>query len=91
MLFQHRGMASMEKIDQERFYWFTVQDTSELFIHNNIDVSTFLGDVLDSVLRVRPECRQAFQILAILDQISQLKATDEANQIAKEVLDADTD
>ena len=56
----------MEKIDQERFYWFTVQDTAELFVHNNIDTETFLGDVLDSVLRVRPECRQAFQILGIV-------------------------
>ncbi len=81
-------MASMQKIDQERFYWFTVQDTSELFVHNNIDVSTFLGDVLDSVLRVRPECRQAFQILAILDQISQLKDIDDANDIAIEVFKA---
>ena len=78
----------MEKIDQERFYWFTVQDTSELFVHNNINVETFLGDVLDSVLRVRPECRQAFQILAILDQISQLKDIDDANDIAIEVFKA---
>jgi len=78
----------VEKIDQERFYWFTVQDTSELFVHNNINVETFLGDVLDSVLRVRPECRQAFQILAILDQISQLKDIDDANDIAIEVFKA---
>jgi hypothetical protein len=81
-------MASMQKIDQERFYWFTVQDTSELFVHNNINVETFLGDVLDSVLRVRPECRQAFQILRILDQISQLKDIDDANDIAIEVFKA---
>lgn len=81
----------MEKLDQERFYWFTVQDTAELFVHNNIDVSTFLGDVLDSVLRVRPECRQAFQTLGILDQISQLKDIDDANAVALEVLNADTD
>ena len=83
-----KGRAKMEKLDQERFYWFTVQDTGELFVHNNIDPRTFLGDVLDSVLRVRPECRQAFQILGILDYFTQLKDIDDANQTASEVLEA---
>ena len=78
----------MEKLDQERLYWFTVQDTAELFVHNNIDVSTFLGDVLDSVLRCGPESRQAFQILRILDQFSQLQDIDNANEIADEVFKA---
>ncbi len=88
MLYQHRGMTSMEKLDQERFYWFTVQDTAELFVHNNIDPRTFLGDVLDSVLRVRPESRQAFQILGILDYFTQLKDFDDANDIANQVFKA---
>ena len=83
-----KGRATMEKPDQESFYWFTVQDTAELFVHNNIDPRTFLGDVLDCVLRVRPESRQAFQILGILDYFTQLKDYDDANDIAKQILEA---
>jgi lipoprotein NlpI len=57
-------------------------------VHNNIDPRTFLGDVLDCVLRVRPESRQAFQILGILDYFTQLKDFDDANDIAKQILEA---
>jgi hypothetical protein len=81
----------MEKPDQERFYWFTVNDTAELLTHCNIDTETFISDVLDSVLRVRPETKQAFQLLGILDYFSKLSDTEKANQIAKEVLNADSE
>jgi hypothetical protein len=83
-----KGRAPMEKADQEMMYWHTVHDSAELFVHNNIDPRTFLGDVLDCVLRVRPESRQAFQILGILDYFTQLKDYDDANDIASEVFKA---
>ncbi len=78
----------MEKADQEMMYWHTVHDSAELFAHNNIDPRTFLNDVLDSVLRVRPDDSQAFQILGILDYFTQLKDFDDANDIASEVFKA---
>lgn len=78
----------MEKLDQERFYWFTVQDAAELFVHNNIDTATFLSDVLDCVLRVRPDSKQAFQLLGILDYFSQQLDKDKANEVASEVFKA---
>jgi len=82
----------MEIHEQEQMYWHTVNDVTELLVYYNTDVDTFLGDVLDSILRVRPESRQAFQMLGILEYFSQLSDREKANIIAKEVLeDADTE
>ncbi len=48
-----------------------------------------VSDVLDCVLRTRPECRQAFQLLAMLDHFSQEFATKLANIInAKDINDS---
>ena len=79
----------MEIHEQEQMYWTSVNDVTELLVYYNTDVDTFLGDVLDSILRVRPESRQAFQLLGILDYFSQQLNIDAANQAAKEALDAD--
>jgi hypothetical protein len=79
----------MEIHEQEQMYWTSVNDVTELLVYYNTDVDTFLGDVLDSILRVRPESRQAFQMLGILDYFGQLSDREKANIIAKEVLDAD--
>jgi hypothetical protein len=81
----------MEIHEQEQMYWTTVNDVTELLVYYNTDVDTFLGDVLDSILRVRPESRQAFQMLGILEYFSQLSDREKANLIVREVLDADTE
>lgn len=74
---------------REMIYWSTIHDVTELLVNYNTDTETLLSDVLDSVLRVRPESRQAFQLLGILDYFSQQLNIDAANQAAKEALDAD--
>ena len=79
----------MEIHEQEQMYWTSVNDVTELLVYYNTDVDTFLGDVLDSILRVRPESRQASQMLGILSYFSELDEREKANLIAKEVLDAD--
>ena len=81
----------MEIHEQEQMYWTSVNDVTELLLHYNTDVDTFLGDVLDSILRVRPESRQSFQMLGILDYFGQLSDREKANLIAKEVLDEDAE
>ena len=74
---------------REMIYWSTIHDVTELLVNYNTDTETLLCDVLDSVLRVKPESRQAFQLLGILDYFSQQLNIDAANQAAKEALDAD--
>ena len=74
---------------REMIYWSTIHDVTELLVNYNTDTETLLSDVLDSVLRVKPESRQAFQLLGILDYFSQQLNIDAANQAAKEALDAD--
>ena len=81
----------MEIHEQEQMYWTSVNDVTELLLHYNTDVDTFLGDVLDSILRVRPESRQAAQMLGILAYFSELDDREKANIIVREVLDADSE
>ena len=83
-----KGRATMENEHLDRVYWFTVNDCADMFTDSGVSVETFLGDVLDSVLRVRPESRQAFQLLGILEYFSQLKDIDDANQTASEIFKA---
>ena len=78
----------MQPWETEQMYFSTVHDIAELLVSYNVDTETMLSDVLDAVLRVKPESRQAFQLLGILDYFSQLKSVDEADQIAAEVLNA---
>lgn len=81
----------MQPWETEQMYFSTVHDIAELLVSYNVDTETMVSDVLDCVLRVRPESRQAFQLLGILDYFSQVKATEEANSVAAEVLNADTE
>jgi hypothetical protein len=74
--------------DLERVYWFTVNDCANMFTDSGVNVETFLGDVLDRVLRSRPESRQAYQLLTMIDKLDQQKEIDNANQIASEVFKA---
>jgi hypothetical protein len=83
-----KGGTKMQPWETEQMYFSTVHDIAELLVSYNVDTETMISDVLDCVLRVRPESRQAFQLLGILDYFSQLKATDEANSVAAEVLNA---
>ena len=81
----------MQPWETEQMYFSTVHDIAELLVSYNVDTETMVSDVLDCVLRVRPECRQAFQLLGILDYFTQVKATDDANAVASEVLNAATE
>jgi len=81
----------MQPWETEQMYFSTVHDIAELLVSYNVDTETMVSDVLDCVLRVRPECRQAFQLLGILDHFSQVKDTNDANAVALEVLNADTE
>jgi len=81
----------MQPWETEQMYFSTVHDIAELLVSYNVDTETMISDVLDCVLRVRPESRQAFQLLGILDHFSQVKATDDANAVASEVFNADTE
>jgi hypothetical protein len=74
--------------DLERIYWFTVNDCANMFTDSGVNVETFLGDVLDRVLQSRPESRQAYQLLTMIDKLDQQKDIDNANQIASEVFKA---
>ena len=74
--------------DLERVYWFTVNDCADMFTNSGVSVETFLGDVLDRVLQSRPESRQAYQLLTMIDKLDQQKEIDNANQIASEVFKA---
>lgn len=78
----------MQPWETEQMYFSTVHDIAELLVSYNVDTETMISDVLDCVLRVRPESRQAFQLLGILDHFSQVKDTDDANDIASEVFKA---
>jgi hypothetical protein len=78
----------MQPWETEQMYFSTVHDIAELLVSYNVDTETMISDVLDCVLRVRPESRQAFQLLGILDYFTQLKAIDDANDIAKQVFKA---
>jgi hypothetical protein len=78
----------MQPWETEQMYFSTVHDIAELLVSYNVDTETMISDVLDCVLRVRPESRQAFQLLGILDYFTQLKAIDDANDIASEVFKA---
>jgi|APGre2960657404_1045060.scaffolds.fasta_scaffold40913_2 hypothetical protein len=78
----------MQPWETEQMYFSTVHDIAELLVSYNVDTETMLSDVLDAVLRVKPESRQAFQLLGILDYFTQLKAIDDANEIASEVFKA---
>lgn len=78
----------MQPWETEQMYFSTVHDIAELLVSYNVDTETMISDVLDCVLRIGPERRQAFQLLQMLDYFTQLKAVDEANQIAAEVLNA---
>ena len=78
----------MQPWETEQMYFSTVHDIAELLVSYNVDTETMISDVLDCVLRVRPESRQAFQILGILDYFTQLKDYDDANDIASEVFKA---
>jgi len=75
----------MQPWETEQMYFSTIHDIAELLVSYNVDTETMVSDVLDCVLRVRPECRQAFQLLGILDHFSQVKDTNDANDIASEV------
>jgi hypothetical protein len=86
-----KGRATMEIHEQEQMYWTTVNDVTDLLVYHNTDVDTFLGDVLDSVLRVSPDSRQAAQMLGILAYFSELDDREKANIIVREVLDADSE
>ena len=81
----------MQPWETEQMYFSTVHDIAELLVSYNVDTETMVSDVLDCVLRVRPESRQAFQLLGILDYFTQVKATDDANAVASEVLNAATE
>ena len=81
----------MQPWETEQMYFSTVHDIAELLVSYNVDTETMISDVLDCVLRIGPERRQALQLLAILDHFSQVKATDDANAVASEVLNADTE
>jgi hypothetical protein len=81
----------MQPWETEQMYFSTVHDIAELLVSYNVDTETMVSDVLDCVLRTRPECRQAFQLLAMLDHFSQVKATEEANSVAAEVINAATE
>jgi hypothetical protein len=74
--------------DLERIYWFTVNDCANMFTDSGVNVETFLGDVLDRVLQSRPESRQAYQLLTLIDKLDQQKDIDNANQIASEIFKA---
>lgn len=78
----------MQPWETEQMYFSTVHDIAELLVSYNVDTETMISDVLDCVLRVRPESRQAFQLLGILDYFTQLKDYDRANDIASEVFKA---
>ena len=78
----------MQPWETEQMYFSTVHDIAELLVSYNVDTETMISDVLDCVLRVRPESRQAFQLLGILDYFTQLKDYDDANDIASEVFKA---
>ena len=78
----------MQPWETEQMYFSTVHDIAELLVSYNVDTETMISDVLDCVLRVRPESRQAFQLLGILDYFTQLKDFDDANDIASEVFKA---
>ena len=78
----------MQPWETEQMYFSTVHDITELLVSYNVDTETMISDVLDCVLRVRPESRQAFQLLGILDYFTQLKDYDDANDIAKQVFEA---
>jgi hypothetical protein len=78
----------MQPWETEQMYFSTVHDIAELLVSYNVDTETMISDVLDCVLRVRPESRQAFQLLGILDYFTQLKDFDDANDIAKQILEA---
>jgi hypothetical protein len=83
-----KGRITMQPWETEQMYFSTVHDIAELLVSYNVDTETMISDVLDCVLRVRPESRQAFQLLGILDYFTQLKAIDDANDIAKQILEA---
>jgi hypothetical protein len=78
----------MQQWESEQMYFSTVHDIAELLVSYNVDTETMVSDVLDCVLRTRPECRQAFQLLSMLSYFNQLKDTDDANDIASEVFKA---
>jgi hypothetical protein len=81
----------MQQWESEQMYFSTVHDIAELLVSYNVDTETMISDVLDCVLRTRPECRQAFQLLSMLSYFNQLKSNDEANSVAAEVFNADTE
>lgn len=81
----------MQPWETEQMYFSTVHDIAELLVSYNVDTETMISDVLDCVLRIGPERRQAFQLLQMLSYFSDLKATDDANAVASEVLNADTE
>lgn len=83
-----KGGTKMQPWETEQMYFSTIHDIAELLVSYNVDTETMISDVLDCVLRVRPESRQAFQLLGILDYFTQLKAIDDANDIAKQILEA---
>jgi hypothetical protein len=78
----------MQPWETEQMYFSTVHDIAELLVSYNVDTETMISDVLDCVLRIGPERRQAFQLLQMLDYFTQLKAIDDANEIASEVFKA---
>ncbi len=75
----------MENDDFNQIYWSTVHDCAHLLVDTGADIETMMNDICDCLLRVQPEGSQAFRLLGILDQISQLKALEEANIVAKAV------
>ena len=78
----------MQPWETEQMYFSTVHDIAELLVSYNVDTETMISDVLDCVLRIGADRRQAFQLLQMLDYFTQLKDIDDANEIASEVFKA---
>jgi hypothetical protein len=83
-----KGRTTMQPWETEQMYFSTVHDIAELLVSYNVDTETMISDVLDCVLRIGADRRQAYQLLQMLSYFNELKATEEANQIAAEVLNA---
>jgi hypothetical protein len=78
----------MQPWETEQMYFSTVHDIAELLVSYNVDTETMISDVLDCVLRIGADRRQAYQLLQMLDYFTQLKDFDDANDIAKQILEA---
>lgn len=78
----------MENDDLERIYWFTVQDCARLLTDTDTPLDVFLSDVFDSVVSLNSTDPVALDLLTLLDQISQQREINNANQVASEVFKA---